>query len=239
MDGWLAGIDGCRAGWIACLKNRADGTLRFRFGATLQRIVDGPEQPDIVAIDMPFGLADCAEPGGRDCERAARRLLRGRASSVFATPCRAAVEAETYGAALALNRASHAAALGFSKQAWNIVPRIKELDARLRERPELQPRIHEAHPELAFARMNGGIAVREPKRTAEGRARRLALLRRHGFKGLNGTWAEFPPGVLAADDLLDAVAVCRTAELIGNGAATTLPDQPVRDAHGLRMAITF
>jgi predicted RNase H-like nuclease len=188
---------------------------------------------------MPMGFADCAEPGGRTCEREARALLPGRTSSVFATPCRAVLEAESYADALALNRASSMAARGISKQCWNIVPRMREVDALLRERPALRRRIVEAHPELAFARMNGGAPVISPKRGAEGRRLRLALLARHGFDGLDGVWTSYPRDVVAADDMLDAAAVCRTATLIHDGDGRTLPARPPKDAHGLPMRICW
>src|SRR6185295_709499 len=67
-DVCVAGIDGCPAGWIACLQNLRTNALRFRIFADIARIARWPEQPTMVAIDMPIGFAECAERGGRRCE---------------------------------------------------------------------------------------------------------------------------------------------------------------------------
>jgi predicted RNase H-like nuclease len=94
--------------------------------------------------------------------------------------------------------------------------------------------VHEAHPELAFARMNGGKPVLSKKRQTEGYAERRKLLARHGFD----TRIDRLPGA-ARDDILDAIAVCRTATLIANGTATRLGPADERDRHGLPMNIWF
>jgi predicted RNase H-like nuclease len=44
-------------------------------------------------------------------------------------------------------------------------------------------------------------------------------------------------GGVARDDILDAMAACWTAERIVSGEALCLPDDPPRDARGLRMEI--
>ena len=46
------------------------------------------------------------------------------------------------------------------------------------------------------------------------------------------------PGA-ARDDVLDAMAVCRTAMLIADGTATRLGPARERDRHGLPMNIWF
>jgi predicted RNase H-like nuclease len=82
--------------------------------------------------------------------------------------------------------------------------------------------------------MNGGKPVLSKKRQPEGYAERRKLLARHDFK----TRIDRLPGA-ARDDILDAIAVCRTATLIAQGAATRLGPAKVRDSCGLPMNIWF
>ncbi len=58
--------------------------LRFELCAQFSEIL--ALQPELLraAIDIPIGLLDHPAQGGRECDRAARRVLgRGRQSSVF------------------------------------------------------------------------------------------------------------------------------------------------------------
>ena len=82
--------------------------------------------------------------------------------------------------------------------------------------------------------MNGGKPVLSKKRQAEGYAERLKLLVKHGFR----IKVERLPGA-ARDDILDAMAVCRTATLIAGGTATRLGPARERDSCGLPMNIWF
>jgi predicted RNase H-like nuclease len=242
---WVAGIDGCRAGWIAAIRNLDTQVWHFRFARTLAEIVDADEQPGVIAIDMPTGFAECAERGGRACERAARALLVGKTSSVFPTPCRAALDAATHPEAGALNRGSGPAGVGLTRQAFHLFPKMRELDALLRARPSLCRRVFEAHPELAFLRMNGGHPVLPPKRTRPGQVQRRRLLARHGFASAEARWlayrreAGLRTSDAALDDALDAAAVCRTALLICQREACHLPEHIEHDRHGLPMAIWY
>ena len=111
---------------------------------------------------------------------------------------------------------------------------MSEVDGLLRGAPALQRIVYEAHPELAFARMNGGKPVLSKKRQPDGYAERRQLLARHGFR----TTVERLSGA-ARDDILDAIAVCRTATLIAAGTATCLGPADERDRHGLPMNIWF
>lgn len=42
-----------------------------------------PRNLQIIAVDVPIGLPDVTRPGGRTCDRLARRLLGPRSASVF------------------------------------------------------------------------------------------------------------------------------------------------------------
>jgi predicted RNase H-like nuclease len=117
---------------------------------------------DTVAVDMPIGLLDA---GPRACDVEARRRLGPRRSSVFPAPSRPMLAAATYRDALAIG--------GLSKQAFNLIPKIREVDALLT--PRRQRTVVESHPELGFARLLGRPCA-APKRTPEGLAERRALV---------------------------------------------------------------
>src|SRR5215212_4727210 len=94
---WVAGVDGCRAGWIAVLMRVDDPQAhRIATAPTLAAIADAPEQPGVIAVDMPIGLPERTQGSGRLPEQLIRPLLGGRQSSVFAIPSRRAVEATDY-----------------------------------------------------------------------------------------------------------------------------------------------
>ena len=96
---WIVGADGCRAGWIAAFARAGRDDTRVRVLAKFADIFAAPEQPQLVAVDIPIGLPARVGPQGRGPERAVRRLLGDRQSSVFAVPSRGAVYAPDYKAA--------------------------------------------------------------------------------------------------------------------------------------------
>ena len=231
---WVAGVDGCPGGWIAVFAPRdgAPDTIRAQVLPSLAAICDGPEAPAIVAVDIPVGLPDRVGPGGRMAEVLVRPLLGPRRASVFPTSARSVVYAPDYTAAIALSRRPETQPFAPSPPANAIFPRIREADGLLRARPDLQARVYEVHPELAFLCLNGGAALPEPKRKPAGAALRRALLAK---AGLPADLA--PPRGAKPDDLLDALAALAVARAIANGCGVSYPDPPERDAHGLPAAI--
>ncbi len=239
---WVAGVDGCRAGWIAALMkvgNPASG--RIAVVPDLAAIVDAPERPAIVAVDIPIGLPDRTRGSGRVPEQLVRPLLGQRQSSVFAIPSRQAVYAADYGEACALALATSDPPRKVSRQGFGLFPKIREADALLRARPELTERIVEVHPELAFWALNGGQALDLPKKVKgtpyePGMRLRRALLTQTGLLA-DALIASSPPKGAAADDLLDALAGLTVALDLATGGGQSFPDPPGRDAHGLPVAI--
>ena len=203
--GRVAGVDGCRGGWVVA---GSDGSLTVvgRIGDVL----DGGF--DAVAIDIPIGLPDA---GPRRCDVEARRLLGPRRSTVFPAPARRFVDARSF-----------ADVAGMSLQAFHLLPRIAEVDRVIV--PARQDRVIESHPELAFARLAGGVPLAEPKRTAAGVERRRALLGLDEVPRIRGA---------AAHDVLDALALVRTARRLADGTAERLGGDC--DGRGLRMEIAW
>jgi predicted RNase H-like nuclease len=187
-----------------------------------------------VAIDMPIGLSS---DGRRSCEQAARRFISPRGSTVFPTPIRACLDAVDYAQACAISRRTIGKAI--SKQAWHILPKIREVDsalARLRAngaRGTLD-RVVESHPECSFAAMNGGGVLRDSKHTASGLAARTALIERE----FGMTIPARLPGA-RRDDILDAYAMLWTAERVAGDGHIALhgPGGPETDDAGITMQI--
>lgn len=243
----LAGVDGCRAGWVAAVRMPPAGELRFRVVSRFADLIAALPDDAVVAVDMPIGLPERIEGTGRASEPAARERLRKRRSSIFPIPARAAVErgegpfadgAErriAFREASILARAHSHPSRGFSIQAFGIFPKIMELDRLLRARAELRERVFESHPELAFATLNGGREMPSPKKTATGAAERRAVLEARGLPA--GFLGEPLPRHVGRDDLLDACALLLVAERRAAGVATSFPDPPDRDPYGLPVAI--
>jgi len=214
-----AGVDGCRAGWVVVVDDRA------WVEPTFASVMTSLPPTAVVAVDIPIGLLDVPQPGGRECDRLARaRVGRARASSVFSAPTRPALvvtslpEAQTHGFRMTL-------------QTLNILPKIAEVDGVVD--PALQDRVHEAFPELAFAAL-AGAPLAHSKRRAAGRAERHTLLVAHRI-----SIPERPKGA-AIDDLLDACVLAWSAGRIAEGTAERVPEGSVHvDARGLRMEIQW
>jgi predicted RNase H-like nuclease len=239
-DIWLAGVDGCRAGWIVALVRPAGGEVRLRIVPRFADVLAAAERPAIVAVDMPIGLPPRIGPGGRGPESAVRPLLGQRQSSVFAVPSRAAVFAEDYREACRIASETSDPPRKVSKQLFNIAPRIREVDECLRANPDAARRTFEVHPEVAFWRLNGGKALTEPKKVKSrpyepGLALRRGLLIAAGLS--SDTVNAAPPKGSGPDDLLDALACASVARRLHRGEATPYPNPPPRDAFGLAMAI--
>jgi len=231
----VAGIDGCKGGWLA-LTLGAAGHVRDVAVVPRWRDLD-LDGCAILAVDMPIGLSDS---GPRACDIAARRHLpKGRKSSVFAPPRRAMLACRTWSEANALGRTGDG--IGISHQAWNLAPKIRELDAAID--PATQDRVREVHPELVFQRLHGltapGSTPLPSKKSMTGRAARLALLEAAGIAALPERIAALPRKLAQPDDLLDAAACALAARAIAMGTANCLPENPPRDARGLKMEIWY
>ncbi|MGF1461657.1 MAG: DUF429 domain-containing protein [Maricaulaceae bacterium] len=231
---WVAGLDGRPGGWVMALREVGGrAPPRLRLIETVTEALDAPEAPLVIGVDMPIAFPDIPEPGGRACERAARAALGPRKSSVFPAPCREALQLEDYAQAMAVNRAKGGP--GLTKQAFNIFPKMRELDVLMT--PDLQARVREVHPELAFTVL-AGAPMAHPKRTPEGRAERLAILEAAGWPRDALDPSPFARTEAAGDDVLDACVVACSAQRIWADAHTVWPEGAVPlDPRGLRMEI--
>ncbi|HXA73457.1 MAG TPA: DUF429 domain-containing protein [Acidimicrobiales bacterium] len=234
MRARVGGLDGCRAGWVlATVPARGQVTgsdvVEVTVVASVEDVVRALDAGDLaaVAVDIPIGLAVC---GPRACDREARRRLGPRRSSVFPAPARAVLGTTTYEEASAVSR--RVSGKGLSKQLFNIVPKIEEVDAV--QSPGRQQSLFEACPELSFAVMAGNAPMRHSKRTAHGRAERVGVLREHLGVDVPALLEARASGA-QPDDVLDALALAWTARRYLGGSCLRLGGE--LDATGLRMEV--
>jgi predicted RNase H-like nuclease len=226
---WVAGIDGCRGGWV-------EFKIELPSRKTSVEVVDLPglmknRPPDlaILGIDIPIGLLD----GSRACDKAARKLLgQPRGSSVFPVPCRAAIRATSYDAASAANKQQTGKKL--SVWTWSILPKIKQVDDAIT--PACQQWAFEVHPEVSFWKLAGEHPMPHKKKIEDGVNERIALLR-PVFPEIDRHLQNRPPGV-GKDDLLDAAAAAWTALRISSGEAQQVC-KPECDSKGLMAGIWY
>lgn len=223
----VLGVDACRAGWVGVMLSGSG--IRVMVRADIAELV-GAACPDglldVVAIDIPIGLADA---GVRQADLLARKAAGPRWASVFVTPARAALQAATYAEALDVCRKLTGS--GISSQAYHLGPKILQVDGWRANAP---CPVVEAHPELSFAEMAGG-PLQDSKNTWAGAAHRRQLLAAQcidlgGDLGLSGLR-------VGVDDVLDAAAVAWTATRVATGAARRLPAEAERFSDGVDCAI--
>lgn len=251
MSRTLAGVDGCRAGWVAAIARPGHAPSVAVF-ASFCELVDLLGADAVIAVDMPIGLPERIGRGGRGPEQAIRPFLGARQSSVFSIPSRAAVYAEPgpfadweamRAARVRADRVARETSdppRGLAFQAFTLFPKIREIDQLLLSDAELRGRVIECHPELAFWRLNGEQAMALPKKVKgrihpPGMAERRDLLMRHG---LPASLVEGPPPRGAGeDDCLDAMACLMIASRHEKGLTEAFPDPPMADAHGIPVCI--
>ncbi|MFN3867822.1 MAG: DUF429 domain-containing protein [Hyphomicrobiaceae bacterium] len=237
----VAGVDGARGGWLVALRAIDDPRqTRVLLVPAFADVLALDPAPVAIAIDIPIGLPERGRAGGRVCDVAARTHLGARQSSVFAVPSRAAVMCADYGSACAAALATSDPPRKVSKQAFNLFPKIREVDRLMT--PALQRRVMECHPELAFVLLNGGRALEEPKKVksqpyAPGLSLRRDLLTAAGYDMSQIEAVAFRKADVGADDVIDAVALSWSAARIVRGDALCCPADPPLDSRGLRMEI--
>lgn len=230
----VAGLDGAPGGWVGVIAREGKPLVR-KISALVDILADAPF--DIVAIDVPIGLLDTYEIGGRACDRAARKLLGPRSTSVFAAPVRAVLDANSWEEACKISRASSRFGKAISKQTYAIMNKIREIDRLLQTRPELRRVVREVHPEVCFCQLVGKPMIHSKRKWAGREERRAALGR--VFPELDEIVKASRTLGLSIEDILDASAACWSAQRLAKGEGKSVPAVVPSDATGLPMAIWF
>jgi predicted RNase H-like nuclease len=195
----VLGVDGYAGGWVS-VELDGSGGASVRTAPQLADLLDA--EVGVVAVDIPIGIPEGA---ARAADVEARRFVGAR-GSVFTTPPRAALLAETFAEANLVAR--ELTGKGLSQQSFALRNRILEVEALA----EADERIVEVHPEVSFCEL-AGQQLAHSKHKPEGLTERRDLLEREGI-----TLPPAPLGVPEAD-LLDAAVAAWTAARFARGEA--------------------
>jgi predicted RNase H-like nuclease len=232
------GVDGCRAGLVSV---QAGNKARWKIEvfSTIQELWKAHSDAELILIDVPIGMRD---KGGtpRLCDTAARKYLtRKRGSSVFPTPCRAALYAKSYQEANQINK--EMTGKGLSKQSWNISPKIRELDILLRENVNTLQVFVECGPELCYSALADGKPMKYYKKTEEGIKERLRILKsycKHPETPIDVGMQKFKRKDVSKDDIMDAWILAIAASR-GKTKLCFIPEKYENDSTGLPMRIAI
>lgn len=228
------GVDGCRGGWFYCASHGS--YFRWGLAASFSEVLACAARGSRVFVDIPIGLTgpSCAV---RSCDTLARRRLGPRAASVFPTPSRASLDCADYVSASRRNQQITGRKL--SRQTWNLVGKIREVDIALGQREAMDRIVHESHPELCFAAF-AGRPMDHYKKTEAGFRERLAVLDACYTDSraiVDDALDSLRRAEVARDDIVDALVLAFAARLAPQDLET-LPAEPERDQIGRPMAIT-
>ena len=233
LDGGLSvGADGCRGGWIAAVIR--DGALSLGRYSGLKELTE--EIPfDSCLIDMVIGLQGSAEQVRPDS--AARKILKGRASTVFPAPCRKAV----YGKTKEERQEANVQVLHkkFTSQTDAIISKMREVDEFLQANPSYKNVIQESHPEVCFARLKGSVLMTS-KHDPEGIRERAAVIRNY-FPDVTEEWIRSRSAAMKCgeDDIVDSICLAIVANLMLQKKTETIPPEPETDDTGLLMQMVI
>jgi len=204
------GIDGCKAGWLAIWIDKNN----FLFDVCPNLFDLSAKYPTAkrYLIDIPIGLGTPSHP--RSIETVMRQELKGRASTVFNSPSRAAAYCESYQTAKAMNLSDTGKSL--SQQSFAISPKIREANDFTFSETSIE--VIESHPEIAFKHLNAGKVLMSKKKTTNGLLDRLQILTRVNSnveRIYSKIESKTPRKSVARDDIVDALCLACTLEVAG------------------------
>ena len=233
----VVGVDGCRDGWFYFRRDGDD--IRSGVAGDFAELIEGLPPGSRVFIDIPIGLIDSGSDG-RECDRLARRALGSpRSSSVFSAPAFPVLTATSYDEAK--SKSFDATKKMLSRQAFAIVPKIKEVNEYLAANRNLPVVVREVHPELCFWGLNGGVAMQHTKKKRAGFDERLQLLQKflpNAQDLVQEALDNHKRSAVARDDIIDALVALITG-CTADDKLITLPANPPLDLRGLAMEIVY
>jgi predicted RNase H-like nuclease len=219
----LAGVEPCPGGWLV-VPGKLQGVSLFpeppQVVGKIIEVLDTRPAYEIIALHAPIGLPGDVTPGGRACDRQARKLLGPRrGAAITAPPTRSDVD--------------DASGAGLSAVVRAQLGRIREVQRDVASYH--QRTVFEVHPELGFYQLNEDAPLRYGKRTHLGIDERLTLLQAR-MPGLERVLGNIPDGVRLST-VLDACVDLWTARRIAARAVSRLPEVPEWNDDGLRMEL--
>ena len=231
--GMYIGVDGCKGGWIASVYDRGSFEIKKYF--SIEELVEANKNYNELLIDMVIGLQSNKDEVRPD--NAARALIPGRTSTIFAVPARQAVYADTRKQIREANK--NALGKDLPAQAIAIIPKMRELDEFLQENPTHKNRLKESHPEVCFSRLNGSV-VMSRKADGEGITERVGIIKQYMPEITEEyIYQEAKRFKCNADDIVDSIVLCITANLTAQGKTDVIPETVQEDVTGLKMQMTI
>jgi predicted RNase H-like nuclease len=219
----VLGVDaygkGPRKGWIGVELDHG-AFVDAHIADHLDTLLSAINDIQAVGIDMPLGLV---ETGRRQADLDARDFVGPRRNSVFLMPPREVWKQEDIwhedSWEQANQRCRQRTGYGLSRQAWGLRVKLREANECLATK---KYPLHEVHPEVSFAAMNGRRPLEHSKVSWTGHITRRKLLAEHGIH-LPDQLGD--AGNARLDDVLDAAAAAWSAHRIATGHANRLPTE--------------
>lgn len=209
----VAGIVPDTKGWISVeLRDR-----HFRHAThqdTLVRVIIGLGSAAVIAVAAPLGLPAHQI---RAADSATAHLLRRHSTTPLPAPPAAALNAPNQPAAAKLCRQT--AGFALNTKAWAARHHLLQAHDLWRQHPRL---MHEAHPELTYAQLNGAPLTTGPD-TWRSHNAFLHLLDSQGIVVPDDLGAA---GNASATAVLGAAMIALTAHRIATATALSYPDPP-------------
>ena len=227
----IAGIDGSKGGWV-CVSGYENNYKELKFEKLKEFNDIKSKNFNLVLVDIPIGLDINLKKGGRIVDKLARKELLTNKSSIFNAPSRLVLEAKNYEEANKINKNK---GMGLSKQSWNLVKKIKEVDEFIKNSNKTI--VFESHPEIIFQVMKKD-KVSTKKKNDEGIIERRNLLEKNGF---NKVFLE--KNLLAKDsfykkdDFIDACSLFWSANRVITKTEVKIPNDIFLDSEGIIMQI--
>ena len=227
----IAGIDGAKGGWL-CVSGYEDNHKELRL-EKFEYFSDIESRDfDLILVDIPIGLDIDLKKGGRIVDNLARKSLLANKSSIFNAPSRLVLNAKNYEKANKINKSK---GMGLSKQSWNLVKKIREVDSYIKKKNEIM--IFESHPDIIFQTMKKG-KVHSKKKDEDGIIERKNLLEKNGF---SRTFIEKnlfkKDNFYKQDDFLDACSLFWSANRVALNKEIRIPNNKIVDIDGIVMQI--
>lgn len=242
----FVGVDGCRGGWFAVFLAAENGQqCDWETGLfpSFSSLIDflkmnyGQVEP-LILIDIPIGLENGGY-GERLSDIGARGILKARKSSIFPVPCREAVYAENYEKACEINKKFTGKSI--SRQTWNIIPKIGDVDAFLTKNEVFREKVRETSPEVCFQAFTDFL-MKYPKRSQIGFSEKMKALKSiclAADKIADSALSRYRRKEVSKDDILDALAAAITAKMGQRYGFQYVPGEHEKDSEGLNIQMVF
>jgi predicted RNase H-like nuclease len=238
----IAGVEPVRKGWLVVTGRLMGSTLVLAEAVVFDKfidVLDARPSFQVITLHAPVGLPESDEQGGRECDRAARRMLGfPRQAAIVTPPSRKTLLEATGGqtgpaAAKSSARAIKQWAAEHKGMSATRVSHVLEVDDAVAA--YWQRTVYECNPELSFLELNSGQPLKYGKHSPSGIAERRALLEAR-LGGADRFLDREVPGVRRYQ-LWDACADLWTARRIAGRAINSLPESPQWDELGRRMEL--